>query len=82
MTRPAPCACSDRVRILGPDHPDTLGTRGSIATCTGVSGDPAGALRLFQQVLPDLVRVLGPDHPDTLATRYSITYWAKIAARD
>jgi hypothetical protein len=29
----------------------------------------AGALRLFQEMLPDLVRVLGPDHHLTLRTR-------------
>jgi hypothetical protein len=38
----------------------------------------AGALRLFQEMLPDLVRVLGPDHPDTLRTRSSIAYCTEV----
>jgi hypothetical protein len=41
----------------------------AIARWTGESGDPARALRLFQELLADQVRALGPDHPDTLDTR-------------
>ncbi|SFO57817.1 hypothetical protein SAMN05660359_04460, partial [Geodermatophilus obscurus] len=41
----------------------------NIAVWTGEVGDAAGALRLFEQLLPDLVRVLGPDHPAVLGTR-------------
>ena len=55
--------------MLGADHPDTLTTRGNIAVWTGQSGDAAGALRLFQELLPDQERVLGADHPDTLRPR-------------
>jgi FHA domain/Tetratricopeptide repeat len=61
-----------RERVLGPEHPDTLRTRADLAFWIGESGDAAQALRLFQELLPDLERVLGPDHPDTLATRGSI----------
>ena len=64
--------------MLGPDHPDTLTTRGNIACWTGECGDPAGALRLFRELLPDRERVLGPDHPDTLTTRNNIAYWARM----
>ena len=65
----------DQVRVLGPDHPDTLTTRSNIANWTGQCGDAAAALRLSQELLPDLVRVLGPDHPDTLTTRSNIASW-------
>jgi hypothetical protein len=64
-----------RRRLQGPDHPDTLATRASIARWTGQGGDPVGALRLSQELLPDLVRVLGPDHPETLATRGNLAAW-------
>jgi hypothetical protein len=64
-----------RHRIQGPGHPDTLATRGSIASWTGRCGDPAGALRLSRDLLPDLQRILGPDHPDTLTTRSNLAYW-------
>ena len=55
--------------------PDTLSTRNNIAHWTGQIGDPALALRLFRELLPDLVRVLGPDHPATLTTRNNIAGW-------
>ena len=55
-----------RCRIQGNDHPDTLTCRSNVAFWTGEGGDPAGALRLFQELLPDMVRVLGPGHPDAL----------------
>jgi hypothetical protein len=45
---------------------------------TYVCGDPAAALRLYQELLPDRIRVLGADHPDTLATRSSITSVAEL----
>ncbi len=61
--------------MLGPGHPDTLATRNNIAHWTGECGDAAGALRLSQELLPDLVRMLGPGHPDTLATRGNIARW-------
>jgi hypothetical protein len=32
-----------REQVLGPEHPDTLITRGSLARCTGEAGDAAGA---------------------------------------
>jgi hypothetical protein len=64
-----------RRRIQGDDHPSTLTARGIIAGLTGQAGDPAGGLRLLQELLPDLVRVLGPGHPDTLTTRHNIAYW-------
>jgi tetratricopeptide (TPR) repeat protein len=60
---------------FGPDHPDTLSTRHSIAFWTGKCGEPAEALRLFQALLPDRQRVLDPDDRDTLSTRHNIAFW-------
>ena len=60
---------------LGPDHPATLTARNNIAHWTGETGEPAQALRLSQELLPDLVRVLGPDHPATLTTRSNVAAW-------
>jgi hypothetical protein len=64
-----------RRRIQGDDHPDTLATRGHIATLSGKCGDPAEALRLSQELLPDRMRVLSPGHRDTLVTRSNIAFW-------
>lgn len=61
-----------RRRLQGDNHLDTLSGRANIALWTGKSGDPAGALRLFQELLPDLMRVLCPDHPDTLLRGLSV----------
>ncbi|WP_433605706.1 tetratricopeptide repeat protein [Dactylosporangium sp. CA-139114] len=60
---------------LGPDHLDTLTTRGNLAFWRGRAGDAAGAAAAFEQLLADRVRVLGQDHPDTLITRHSFAFW-------
>ncbi|WP_203709709.1 NB-ARC domain-containing protein, partial [Actinoplanes digitatis] len=52
----------DLLRVLGPDHPNTLVTHGYLAHSRGAAGDPAGAATAFEQLLDDLLRVLGPDH--------------------
>ena len=31
---------ADRTRVLGPDHPDTLNTRGNLAYCRAEAGNP------------------------------------------
>jgi Tetratricopeptide repeat len=64
-----------RQHIQGADHPDTLSTRHNIAHWTGESGDPAGALQLLQELLPDLKQTYGPDHPNTLSLRGNIARW-------
>lgn len=58
---------SDKLRVLGPDHPQTLAARNTLAHHLGAAGDPAGAAA--EQLLADQRRVLGSDHPDTLTTR-------------
>ena len=67
------------VAALGPDHPDTLTTRGALAYWRGAAGDPAAAVTAFTELLPDRVRVLGPDHPDTLTTRGTLASWRGAA---
>ncbi|MFC9636456.1 NB-ARC domain-containing protein [Streptomyces mirabilis] len=57
---------------LGPDHPDTLAARRSLARWRGEAGDVAGAATVTAELLEHVVRVLGPDHPDTLTTRHSL----------
>jgi hypothetical protein len=59
----------------GSDHPDTLTTRGDLATWTGAAGDPATARDLSAALQLDRDRVLGPEHPDTLSTRNNLAFW-------
>ncbi|MFJ5967778.1 tetratricopeptide repeat protein, partial [Streptomyces sp. NPDC093060] len=60
---------------LGPDHPDTLTARSSLAWWRGEAGDAAGAAAAFEQLLADRMRVLGEDHPDTLTARNNLARW-------
>jgi hypothetical protein len=64
---------ADAVRVLGPDHPDTLATRHNLAYLRGKAGDSAGAAAAFEAPLADRLRLLGPDHPDTLTTRHNLS---------
>ncbi|MFI9366998.1 tetratricopeptide repeat protein, partial [Kitasatospora sp. NPDC053057] len=43
----------------GPDHPETLAARHSLAWWRGVAGDAAGAATATADLLGDMVRVLG-----------------------
>jgi hypothetical protein len=61
--------------MLGPDHPETLTTRGHLAHWLGEAGRVKEAISQFGALLNDRLRVLGPDHPDTLATRHSLARW-------
>ena len=54
---------------LGPDHPDTLVARHSLANAHYAAWNVSTAADMYEAVLTDMTRVLGPDHPDTLATR-------------
>ena len=61
-----------QLRVLGPDHPDTLTTRHRIACGDGRAG---GSRRSRGRVPGRTGRPAagaGPDHPDTLATRHQI----------
>jgi tetratricopeptide (TPR) repeat protein len=64
-----------RTRIQGPCHPGTLDTRQTIATWTGLSGNPAEALDQCQELLKYEEQVLGPGAPPTLTARYGIARW-------
>ncbi|MEC3953785.1 tetratricopeptide repeat protein [Nocardia sp. CDC153] len=63
------------IGTLGPDHPDTFITRSNLASWRGESGDLAGAITEFEQLLADRLRVLGPEHPYILATRNNLASW-------
>jgi hypothetical protein len=68
-------------RLLGPDHPHTLGSRNSLANAYQVAGRAAEAIPLHQQTLAARERVLGPDHPDTLQSQNNLAAAYRQAGR-
>ncbi|MER8237301.1 tetratricopeptide repeat protein, partial [Streptomyces sp. NPDC094049] len=71
---------TDRTRVLGPDHENTLTSRHNHARYTGKAGDPATARDLYTTLITDRTRVLGPDHENTLTSREQRDRWAEEAA--
>jgi Tetratricopeptide repeat len=69
---------ADFERVLGPDHPNTMGSRNNLAAAYRAAGRAAEAIPLHEQTLAAYERVLGPDHPDTLSSRNNLAgaYWA------
>ena len=57
---------------LGPDHPDTLASRNSLAGAYRDAGRLDKAIILYEQNLEDSIRVLGHGHPSTLASRFNL----------
>ena len=77
----------EHVKVLGPEHPDTLAVRFQLAAWTANAGDPAVARDQLAELVPVMERVLGPEHPDTLGVRDNLAAWTgsagdPAAARD
>ena len=72
---------ADLERILGPDHPDTLNSRNSLAAAYQAAGRAAEAIPLFEQTLVGRERQLGPDHPDTLNSQNNLAAAYQDAGR-
>jgi len=62
-------ALAGYARVLGADHPDTLGSRNNLAGAYESAGDLGRAIPLYEQTLADRERVLGADHPQTKIVR-------------
>ncbi|MFD3484493.1 tetratricopeptide repeat protein, partial [Streptomyces sp. NPDC058665] len=60
---------TDRLRILGKDHPDTLASRNNLAAAYWSAEDPGRAITLFEQALIDSARLFGENHPMTRVVR-------------
>jgi tetratricopeptide (TPR) repeat protein len=63
---------ADFERVLGPDHPDTLTARNSLAAAYQAAGRAAEAIPLYEKILTACERLLGGDHPRTLNSRSSL----------
>ncbi|GAA3390579.1 tetratricopeptide repeat protein [Streptomyces roseoviridis] len=62
---------ADMAETLGPDAPDTLECRHTLAMAHHLCGDLDGAREVNARVLTARDRVLGPAHPATLTTRHN-----------
>jgi RNA polymerase sigma factor (sigma-70 family) len=71
----------DLERLLGPDHPDTLNARNSLAATYLSAGRVDDAIPLFEQALDVLQRQLGPDHADTLTSQNNLASAYRDAGR-
>jgi hypothetical protein len=72
---------ADQSRVLGPDDPQTLFTRGNLAGLLVESGRLAEAITACERLLADRTRVLGPDAPQTLTTRSNL-HWLEQRKSD
>ena len=72
---------ADRMRVLGPDHPDTLITRNNLAGAYKDVGRFGEAIELYKRVLADQERILAPDHPDTLTARNNLAVAYRYVGR-
>jgi hypothetical protein len=63
---------ADLDRMLGPDDPDTMSARNSLAAAYHAAGRTAEAIPLVQHTLAIRERLLGADHPSTLASRNNL----------
>ena len=71
----------DLERLLGPDHPDTLNSRNSLAAAYLAAGRVAEAIPLFEQTLAVRQRTLGPDDPETLTSQNNLASAYQDAGR-
>ena len=72
---------ADLERLLGPDHPDTLNSRNSLAAAYLAAGRVAEAIELFEQTLSVQQRLLGPDDPETLTSQNNLASAYQDAGR-
>ena len=72
---------TDRIRVLGEDHPNTLTILNNLAGAYESAGRLDEAITLYEQVLTDRIRVLGEDHPDTLTSRNNLAGAYESAGR-
>jgi hypothetical protein len=72
---------SDREKVLGTGHPDTIATTANLAAAYEAAGRMPAAMQLSQQCCVDSERVLGPDHADTLARLANLAHLYYAAGR-
>lgn len=64
----------EMLRLLGPDHPETLALRAELACAYDSAERMDDAISQLEITLAGRERVLGPAHPDTLSSRTNLAY--------
>ena len=54
-----------RKKVLGPEHPDTLGSMYNLACTWKHQGRDIEAIKLMEECVHLRIRILGANHPDT-----------------
>ena len=72
---------ADLERLLGPDHPETLNSRNSLAAAYLAADRVTDAIPLFEQTLAARERLLSPDHNDTVTSRNNLASAYQDAGR-
>jgi eukaryotic-like serine/threonine-protein kinase len=81
MLAMARSAADGLVRILGPDHADTLSMHSKLAMAYQVAGRIDLAIPLYQATLEQMESKLGLDHSNTLTARGNLATAYKVAGR-
>ncbi|MFD9475156.1 tetratricopeptide repeat protein, partial [Streptomyces goshikiensis] len=64
---------TDRLRVLGPEHPHTLSTRLDVARWLTDAGEYGRATAELSALLPEQIDALGADHASVAATRAALS---------
>ncbi len=72
---------ADLEQLLGPDHPDTLNARNSLAAAYLAVGRTGEAITLFEQILAARQALLGSDDPATLNAQNNLAAAYQDAGR-
>ncbi len=72
---------TERVRVLGPDHPSAIAARRELGHAEAAAGQFDDSIAALQRVIGDLERVRPADHPDTLGARDELAAAYRAAGR-
>jgi hypothetical protein len=70
-----------RIKKLGPDHPQTLRTLNGLASAYWSGQQFDRSVPLLEETLQRQIRVLGKDHPDTMNTAFNLSVNYRDAGR-
>ena len=70
-----------RVKVQGPEHPETLTIRNNLALSYSDAGRIEDAVRMHEETLELYIKVQDPEHPETLTSRNNLAIAYHAAGR-